>query len=46
MKFYFYIAFYSKGSMRLFNTKRKPKPMNVHNGEKLLKIVKFTKELK
>lgn len=46
MKFYFYIAFYSKGSMRLFNTKRKPKPMNVLGNEKLLDVVKFSKVLK
>ena len=45
MKYYFYVAFYEEGLMRMFNTKNKPKPMNIHNGKKLLKVCKFSKKI-
>lgn len=41
MKYYFYIAFYSGGKIRCFNTKNIPKPINKSNGEKLISVKKF-----
>lgn len=41
MKFYFWIAFYSDGRIRAFNTKREPKPVNRLGKGKLLCITKY-----
>lgn len=54
MKVYFYIAFYSNGKMRLFNTKNKPMPTFCSSGYykngkphkgKLIKVKKFEAKL-
>lgn len=39
--FYFYIAFYSDGTMRMFNTKRIPRPTNSSCEGKLIYVKKF-----
>lgn len=44
-KVYFWVAFYNNGTMRLFNTKYKPKPMNINNGGELICVKKFTKTI-
>lgn len=38
MNFYFWIAYYSDGRLRMFNTKFEPKPMNRLGKGKLIKL--------
>jgi len=45
MKYYFWIAFYENGKMRLFNTKHEPKPVNTVAGNKLLKLIKYEENI-
>lgn len=46
MKYYFYIAFYSKGLIKCFNTKRKPQPINKRGDGKLLEVKKYVVVIK
>lgn len=46
MNFYFWVAFYSDGRVRVFNTKRKPRPVNRMGEGKLIEVKKFEHEVK
>lgn len=46
MKYYFYIAFYDDGTIRCFNTKREPKPINRKGDAKLIDVKKYTRKIK